>query len=306
MTTTLPDTDTESGAAAVVESAPVPPAETAVRAGRSDEDLVAVLEAFVAANGRRPTRPEAMHVTGTGTGRATRLLSVLDQRHQWPTPADRPSKATGTRKPSRPGADRSRGDTDQPADTTRSAPRTGTGTADAGTGAVPATGPVPARQAPAAPVPVPGRGPVGDQGTGRFVSWLGFVFGSVMSIAANVLHTWLSAATEPPGWSPGIAPQVGAAVWPIALVVSVEVLSRVRWHRGGWWHLARYGGAGTVAFGSAIISYGHLRDVLFAWGYGHPGADVGPLVLDGLMVVSGFALLAISRPPQTPCQEVTR
>ena len=65
-----------------------------------------------------------------------------------------------------------------------------------------------------------------------------------------------------------------------------------------WWALARYGGAGTVAVGSAIISYGHLHEVLLAWEYGPLGAAVGPLVLDGLMVVSGFALLAISRAPE--------
>jgi hypothetical protein len=129
----------------------------------------------------------------------------------------------------------------------------------------------------------------------RFVAWLGFVFGSVMSVAANVLHTWLPAEEHPAGWSPGIAPQVGSAVWPLGLLLSVEVLSRVRWAPGMWWALARYGGAGTVAVGSAVISYGHLHEVLLAWDYGPLGAAVGPLVLDGLMVVSGFALLAMSR-----------
>ena len=127
------------------------------------------------------------------------------------------------------------------------------------------------------------------------MAWLGFVFGSVMSVAANVLHAWLPADEQPAGWSPGIAPQVGSAVWPIGLLLSVEVLSRVRWAPGFWWALARYGGAGTVAVGSAVISYGHLHEVLIAWDYGPLGAAVGPLVLDGLMVVSGFALLAMSR-----------
>jgi hypothetical protein len=47
--------------------------------------------------------------------------------------------------------------------------------------------------------------------------------------------------------------------------------------------------------GSAVISYGHLHEVLIEWDYGPLGAAVGPLVLDGLMVVSGFALLAMSR-----------
>ena len=58
------------------------------------------------------------------------------------------------------------------------------------------------------------------------------------------------------------------------------------------WATARF--AGTVALGSAAISYGHLRSVLLAWQYNTLAATVGPLVLDGLMIVSGFALLAIT------------
>ncbi|MEU4801309.1 hypothetical protein [Actinosynnema sp. NPDC023587] len=100
---------------------------------------------------------------------------------------------------------------------------------------------------------------------GRFVAWAGFVFGSVMSIAANVLQTWLPAEHQPPGWSPGLAPQIGAAVWPIGFLLSVEVLSRIRWPRGWQWTLARFAGTGTVALGSAAISYGHLRSLLLAW-----------------------------------------
>lgn len=156
--------------------------------------------------------------------------------------------------------------------------------------AVPVAEHKPAARTPDAVAPAPVATPSG----GRLVSWVGFVFGSIMSVAANVLHTWLPAATMPDGWTPGIASQVGAAVWPIGLLLSVEVLSRVAWQSGFWWSLARYGGAGTVALGSAVISYGHLRDVLAAWGYGVLAAHVGPLVLDGLMVISGFALLAMS------------
>lgn len=91
-----------------------------------------------------------------------------------------------------------------------------------------------------------------------------------------------------------MAAQVGVAVWPIGLLLSVEVLSRVSWPRGWQWMLARFAGTGAVARGSAIISYGHLRDVLLAWQYDPLGAAVGPLVLDGLMVISGSALLVMS------------
>lgn len=142
--------------------------------------------------------------------------------------------------------------------------------------------------------------------SGRVVAWSGFVFGSVMSIAANVLHTWLPAAYQPPGWSPALAAQIGAAVWPIGLLLSVEVLSRVRWPRARLWTLARFGGTGAVALGSATISYGHLRDVLLAWQYDPLAAAVGPLALDGLMVISGFALLAISNARTTSATDDRR
>ncbi|XVV04059.1 DUF2637 domain-containing protein [Actinosynnema sp. CA-248983] len=108
---------------------------------------------------------------------------------------------------------------------------------------------------------------------------------------------WLPAEHHPADWSPGLAPQIGAAVWPIGLLLSVEVLSRIHWPKGWQWTLARFGGTGTVALGSAVISYGHLRDLLLAWHYGPLAAAVGPLVLDGLMVISGCALLAMSRTP---------
>lgn len=135
--------------------------------------------------------------------------------------------------------------------------------------------------------PHPAAGP-----RGRLVAWAGFTFGSIMSVAANVLHAWLPAAYRPSGWSPGVAEQIGAAVWPVGLLLSVEVLSRVLWPRGWSWAIARFAGTGTVALGSAAISYGHLRDVLLAWQYNTLAATVGPLVIDGLMVISGFALLA--------------
>lgn len=152
-------------------------------------------------------------------------------------------------------------------------------------------------ETPSPPTDSPGPDPSNG---GRMVAWASFVFGSLMSVAANVLHTWLPAAHQPPGWSPTLPAQIGAAVWPIGLLLSVEVLSRVRWPPGWQWTLARFGGTGAVAVGAATISYGHLHDVLLAWQYNALAAAVGPLVLDGLMVISGFALLAISNTRTTP------
>lgn len=128
----------------------------------------------------------------------------------------------------------------------------------------------------------------------RLMAWAGFAIGSLVSVAGNWLAAWLPAADNPPGWAPSLASQVGAAVWPVALLVSVEVLSRTAWRAGWHWTLVRFGGVAVVALGSAVISYGHIHAVLRSWGYDPVGAGVGPLVIDGLMVVSGFALLAMS------------
>lgn len=129
----------------------------------------------------------------------------------------------------------------------------------------------------------------------RLVCWLGFLLGTAVSIAANWLASWLPAVLHGPGWRPDPWAQGFAAVWPVALVVSVEVLSRVAWPSGKGWALVRYGGMVAVALCSGVISYGHIHEVLLSWGYGTVGAAVGPLVIDGLMVVSGFGLLALSK-----------
>jgi hypothetical protein len=122
----------------------------------------------------------------------------------------------------------------------------------------------------------------------------------LVSVAGNWLHAWLPAAEHPAGWSPTLATQVGAAVWPVALLVAVEVLSRTPWPGGKAWGVVRIGGVGVVAAGSAVISYGHIHAVLKSWGYDNLGAGVGPLVIDGLMVISGFALLAMSGQATAP------
>ncbi|WP_236789638.1 hypothetical protein [Amycolatopsis sp. GM8] len=130
---------------------------------------------------------------------------------------------------------------------------------------------------------------------GRIVAWLGFIFGSLVSVDGN----WLASRIPPPGapvdWTPSGWAQVWAAAWPIALLLAVEALARIQWPSGVGWVIARYGGVGAVALFSAVISYGHIRSILVSWGYSPLGAAVGPLAIDGLMVVTGFALLAHER-----------
>lgn len=286
---------------------------------QSDDELLSVLDGQVQRTGKRPTRQEVMEATGTGTTRATRLLDALDQLHDWP----RPGTKRGTRKTT---GGRTRAGTKMTprprrvpvqqsgATALSTAPTPGTETdtdaadlatvatvSPTGTGTAPerptGTSTQTAQDATAANVGTGTEtGTAKSSGTGlrggRFVSWLGFGFGSVVSIAGNVLHAWLPPAHAPADWHPGLIPQLGAAVWPVMLLLAVEVLSRVRWRDGFLWRVARYGGTGTVAIGAAVISYGHVTAVLAAWGYGPVAAGVGPLVIDGLMVISGFALLS--------------
>lgn len=137
--------------------------------------------------------------------------------------------------------------------------------------------------------------PVTHHAGARFVCWLGFTLGTAVSVVANWLAAWLPAAQHAPGWQPDPWSQGFAAVWPVALLVSVEVLSRIAWPSGAFYGFVRYGGMVAVALSSGVISYGHIHAVLTAWGYGALGAAVGPLVIDGLMVVSGFGLLVLSK-----------
>lgn len=130
----------------------------------------------------------------------------------------------------------------------------------------------------------------------------GFLLGAAFSVGANVLQAWLPVvlkplpagiAAMPEGWTPPLVEQLFAGFWPLALMVSVEALAKVKWQAGTQYKVARYGGVVAVALFSAVISYKHLYEVLSAFGYGVT-AFAGPLVVDGLMLLCGFGLLSIS------------
>lgn len=127
--------------------------------------------------------------------------------------------------------------------------------------------------------------PAVDQPSGaRAVAWSAFLLGIAASIAANVAHA-----------QPAFGPRIAAAFVPLALLLAVECMSRPRWHRSGtWWGLARYGGTGLVATVAAVMSYRHMSALLRTYGEDQLNSAIGPLAVDGLMVVAGFALLAMS------------
>ncbi|MFD7161670.1 DUF2637 domain-containing protein [Kribbella sp. NPDC059898] len=122
---------------------------------------------------------------------------------------------------------------------------------------------------------------------GRFVAWLAFATGIGASVAANMLHAAEGGAH--------VAELIGAAFWPLALLLSIELLTRVTWPRGWLWGTGRFVGVGLVAVVAFVLSYRHMAGLLTSWGEDTVNAHLGPLAVDGLMLVAATALLAITR-----------
>ena len=132
-----------------------------------------------------------------------------------------------------------------------------------------------------------------DAPPGRSWARLGFGVGIVASIAANVAHSYLKPARAAATWTPQGGAIVAAAFWPVALLISIEVISRVNWPDGWLWKLLRHGGLTAVAGIAAIISYRHMSALLASYGEDAVSAAIGPLAVDGFMAVCSGALLAI-------------
>jgi hypothetical protein len=128
--------------------------------------------------------------------------------------------------------------------------------------------------------------------TGRRWAYIGVVLGAAVSIAANVAHSFIPPQDAAPAWSPEPGAVVGAIVWPVFLFVAVEILARVAWPGGLTWQLLRYAGMVPVAAVAALVSYRHLSGLLAYYGEEPIVCVLGPLAVDGLMVMATAAILA--------------
>jgi hypothetical protein len=131
------------------------------------------------------------------------------------------------------------------------------------------------------------------KGFGRGWAYIGLTVGGSVSVAANVAHSYV-----PPihaGWSPPAGSVIGAVFWPVALFVAVEILARINWPQGHRWVVLRYAGLLPVALVAAVVSYRHLSGLLSYYREDTLTAVVGPLAVDGLMVMATGALIATSR-----------
>jgi hypothetical protein len=121
----------------------------------------------------------------------------------------------------------------------------------------------------------------------RALAWMTFAVGIVVSVLGNIGHA-ASDGMQSGEWA-------GAAFWPVALLLSVEILVRVHWQPEKRWTIARFTGLVVVSIVSAILSYLHLRSLLIVWDYGSFQGTIGPLAVDGLMLIAASALLSISK-----------
>jgi hypothetical protein len=131
--------------------------------------------------------------------------------------------------------------------------------------------------------------------SGRFYAYLGAISGGAVSVAANVAHSFLPPEDAPLGWRPEIGAVVGAVVWPVFTFIAVEIFIRVAWPKGWSWVLLRWVGLLPVAGVAAFVSYRHLSSLLAHYGEEPIVYYLGPLAVDGLMIMSAGALYAGSR-----------
>ena len=135
--------------------------------------------------------------------------------------------------------------------------------------------------------------------SGRGWGYAGALLGGLVSIAANVAHSYVAPAESAADWRPPLGDVVGAVFWPIALFVAIEILARTAWPRAKRWVFVRFAGLLPVATVAAIVSYGHLSGLLAHYGESALTAHLGPLAVDGLMVMASSALMATA-PGRTP------
>jgi hypothetical protein len=141
---------------------------------------------------------------------------------------------------------------------------------------------------------------------GRGWAYTGAILGGLASIAANVAHSFLPPHGAPTDWAPEPGAVVGAIVWPVFLFITVEILYRTAWPRGWSWGILRWAGLLPTAGVAAFVSYRHLSGLLAQYGEEPIVYYLGPLAVDGLMIMAAGALMAGNRaarqPAATPAQ----
>ncbi|RIV29804.1 DUF2637 domain-containing protein [Micromonospora radicis] len=133
-------------------------------------------------------------------------------------------------------------------------------------------------------------------------AYLGLTLGGLVSVAANIAHSFIAPDNAPADWSPEPGKVVSAIVWPLFLFIAIEILARTPWPTGLGWNLLRWVGFPPVALVAAFVSYRHLSGLLDHYNEETLVVWLGPLAVDGLMLKATAALLAnkhANRPTDT-------
>jgi hypothetical protein len=130
---------------------------------------------------------------------------------------------------------------------------------------------------------------------GRGWAYTGALLGGAVSIAANVAHSYVPPAGAPTDWAPQPGAVIGSIFWPVFLFIAVEILARVVWPHGTWWAMLRFGGLLPIAVVAGLVSYRHLSALLTYYGEDPLTAVIGPIAVDGLMVMATGALIVTGR-----------
>ena len=131
--------------------------------------------------------------------------------------------------------------------------------------------------------------------SGRGWAYASAILGGAISIAANIAHSFIHPHGAPVEWHPEPGAVVGAVVWPVVLFFAVETLARTPWPRKVSYHLLRWIGLPPVAFVAALVSYRHLSGLLDHYGEDRLVVVLGPIAIDGLMIMATGALIATAR-----------
>ncbi|MEV7227272.1 hypothetical protein AB0M79_09655 [Polymorphospora sp. NPDC051019] len=131
--------------------------------------------------------------------------------------------------------------------------------------------------------------------TGRGWAYAGAILGGVVSVAANIAHSFIAPDGAPANWSPEPGKVVSAIVWPVFLFIAIEILARTPWPSGWGWNLLRWVGLPPVALVAAFVSYRHLSGLLAHYNEETLVVWFGPLAVDGLMLMATSALLATAK-----------
>lgn len=126
---------------------------------------------------------------------------------------------------------------------------------------------------------------------GRGWAYTGALLGAAISIAANIAESCLT--PEPP-----VGSIVAATFWPVSLFISIEIFART-WGKRKWWTALRWAGLVPVALIAGVASYLHMYALLLSYGESPTIAVLGPLAVDGLMVMATGGLIATAPPSRT-------